>query len=1334
MYRHAGMKVLAPVAIALAALGVARVDAEDWPTYLHDIRRSCVTAERLAPPLANRWTRRPMHKPDPAWPLSQWNEAKTVFDRAYHPVIAKGRLYFGSSADGKVYCLDAATGKTLWAFYTSGPVRIAPTVANEHVYVTSDDGRAYCLRARDGTVVWSVKGAPGTRRVLGNGKIISLWPMRTGVLVDGNVAYFAAGLFPSEGVYIYAVDAKTGRALWTNDAAGAIYMLHGHGGYDGFAGISPQGALLADPERLFVPMGRNVPAALDRRNGRIVFWRYLESHRLNARDGGSAVSLTDGVLFTSPGNTYIGTHAGGYDPVTGDKLFDTRVAQLIVTPDRIFMLDRSSICAADRNLFKEQKAVQKKLKPALKKYLETWPKPESNKLLPVAMKYRKLVQEIERKNRRGPAYKWRFKQGGLEAMILAGDMLFAGAKNLVVAVDTKTGAKLWQAPVEGAACGLAVSDGRLFVSTDQGVLHCFDKKEEAKGVVIARKAVADPYDKDALTKVYSIAAEAIVNLSGINRGYCLVIDGGTGRLACELARRTELQVYCLVPRAEQAKVARRLLDEAGLYGGRVMVDVGTPRMLPYPHYFANLIVSDGLVVSGKMPAASDELVRVLKPWGGTILMGCPIEAPAKIGKTELQNWLKLPPTIASEIIEKQGIWLKLTRGAVPGAGEWTHQFANPAGTGCSEDKLARGPFEILWFGKPGPAKTYKANTPCPLSTGGRIFVAKTPVQAYDAFNGLPLWEAPVKDVSLFAATEESLYVSLRKSNRALRLDAATGETLKTFTLPKHAGVECDWAFLAVKDDLLFGSGLAVAQLDPPDVGRQQALFDIPDLKKELQRRSMRIRMHCSDVWHFAQTKWKGVLAEIHTKLKGVSQDRVAKYVDRIKRAIAGSASHFLCSMDRKTGKVIWTYEPGKDAYIVHSAIAIADGRVFLVRGLETPAPKTPKHLVALDMKTGRKLWETSEDLRTYGRAGTTLVDSTEMLALACKDDILVLAEIFGGRGLYALSADDGRLLWKNTGRFNNWQNRRPLVVGGGVYTDYDGFDLKTGKTIMRKSPITDKPEPWQYERSGGCGGSTASACDLFFRSSSISYFDLHNDHGITNLSGIRPGCWMNIVPAAGLALVPEQTQGCVCAFPIKASVVLRPTDRHRAWSLIKLNNRQLPVEHMALNLGAPGDRRGPEGMLWLGYPRPKVGHGYKFELPMEIAPGLGFFGGPPDGAGIEAEDKPWVYASGCCGLKKITIPLSRAAADESLFRVRLFFSEPILRTPGGRVFDIKLQGRFFERDFDILKVAGQPKTAVVKTYTLKLRDSLNVEFVPKAAELTVRNAPILNGFTVERVR
>ena len=60
-----------------------------------------------------------------------------------------------------------------------------------------------------------------------------------------------------------------------------------------------------------------------------------------------------------------------------------------------------------------------------------------------------------------------------DALILAGDTLFVGGKNVVVSFNVKDGRETWRHAVNGRALGLAVANGQLLASTDEGVVHCF---------------------------------------------------------------------------------------------------------------------------------------------------------------------------------------------------------------------------------------------------------------------------------------------------------------------------------------------------------------------------------------------------------------------------------------------------------------------------------------------------------------------------------------------------------------------------------------------------------------------------------------------------------------------------------------------------------------------------------------------------------------------------------------------------------------------------------------------------------------------------------------------
>ena len=136
-----------------AALAANRCLA-DWPMHMKDPARSGIASEKLSFALVRAWTYEPSQPPRPAWPEPGKEWHRLDFDYAFQPVLAGGCVYFGSSADDTVRALDCDTGKLIWRFTASGPVRFAPDIAGGKAYVASDDGWLYCLDAGTGRLAW----------------------------------------------------------------------------------------------------------------------------------------------------------------------------------------------------------------------------------------------------------------------------------------------------------------------------------------------------------------------------------------------------------------------------------------------------------------------------------------------------------------------------------------------------------------------------------------------------------------------------------------------------------------------------------------------------------------------------------------------------------------------------------------------------------------------------------------------------------------------------------------------------------------------------------------------------------------------------------------------------------------------------------------------------------------------------------------------------------------------------------------------------------------------------------------------------------------------------
>jgi outer membrane protein assembly factor BamB len=396
--------------------------AVDWTTWRADSQRSGFTADSLPANMSLHWTWIPQHAPRPAWPRDE----RMSFDRASHVVVASGLVCFGSSADSTVTALDAATGKQRWTFIAGGPIRFAPTVWKDRLFVTSDDGYLYALQLSTGEFIRRWRGGPGADRVLGNTQIVSRWPARGGVVIRDDVLYWGAGIWQSEGIFLHAMNPETGERLWTNDTSGGIEMPQPHGGAIAKSGVSAQGYLLASDQKLFVPTGRAVPAAFHRRSGEFDYYRLQENTRIGHTsavlhgdlfyNGGYAYQMKDGSVLTDRLRGVVAAYPGGVIHGSADRL----AALTVGTKETV-----------DRR---------------------------GGKLIVPAHQSRWQTKEI-------PAG---------TSLIIAGDTIVSSGQNQIATISAGNGDKLWSAEVDDVAYGLAVSDGRLFVSTASGAILCFD--------------------------------------------------------------------------------------------------------------------------------------------------------------------------------------------------------------------------------------------------------------------------------------------------------------------------------------------------------------------------------------------------------------------------------------------------------------------------------------------------------------------------------------------------------------------------------------------------------------------------------------------------------------------------------------------------------------------------------------------------------------------------------------------------------------------------------------------------------------------------------------------
>jgi outer membrane protein assembly factor BamB len=1276
------------------------VRAVDWPQWHYDAAHTSASPEELAAELHLQWTREyPALKP--AWP----DQPKMPFDAAYEPVVLGKTMFVGSSLTDSVTALDVETGAEKWRFYTDGPVRFAPAAWDGKLYVAADDGYLYCLDAAKGSLRWKFKGAPGDRHILGNERLISSWPARGAPVVADGTVYFAASIWPFMGIFIHALDAKTGKVIWTNDGDGSIYIKQPHGA-DSFAGVAPQGSLAVIGDVLLIPGGRSVPACYDRKTGKLLRYQLNENGK---RGGGHDVAAVGNVFF----------NGGAAFELTGEKWLGDFSKQVVLTKSVVYLYQNSLCRAYDLKNAGQKTRTTVDLKGKETK-LSKWVMPD--------LGYCKVPD--------------------VETLIKAGSRLYAGSGKQVFAVEfprdfAKQPTITWQAPIDGVAVRLLAAAGRLFAVTKEGRIYCFGPTK------VEPKTHDLPTPPPTSSDDWTQKARTILETTKVRDGYCIAWGIGSGRLVTELARQSGLHIIVIDPDGKKVQKFRDELVEAGLYGRRVAVHTGEPLTFTLPPYIAGLMVSEDPKAAGIElgKAFVQKAYPALHPYGGIACLALPQQKledfKAVVSDAELVN---------AKVRDTEDYVLLSREGSLPGSANWTHEHADAANTRVSKDTLVKAPLGILWFGGPSHDGILPrhGHGPQPQVVDGRLLIEGVDLlRCLDIYTGRILWETRLPGVGAFynnlahqpganaagtnyISTSDGVYVVYGKS--CVRLDLDTGKKTAEFTLPPLAAGKKEppmWGYINVVDDFLIGGS------DPaydPKLFKPVLLPGLGDDEKKTDG---------------------GKPPEV---------DPITKALATLARGSNDnmSFSRHLAVMDRQTGKVLWTVAAQNG--FRHNAICSGGGKLFAIDcpsgseirrlKLRGETAKFKPRVLALDLKTGKQLWNADADV-----FGT-------WLSYSAKHDVLVEAgrvardTLFDEpKGMRAYHGTDGHVLWTN-----KTYTGPAMIHDATILKDGNACDLLTGKPTLRTDPITGKEVEWKWVRNYGCNTPAASEHLLTFRSGAAGYFDLCNDGGTGNLGGFRSSCTNNLIVAGGLLSAPDYTRTCTCSYQNQTSLALIHMPDAEMWTYFGPSIIREAVRKIGVNLGAPGDRKADNGTLWLGYP--KVLGSNSPTLPVRIT-----------GTKVEwfrhhasqvTGDLPWVAASGVKGLQAIAIArgvdpqivhgwesLAQAFTNapvgptlvpaalgqvglsssprpdketfaklemERTYTVRLHFMEPDGLKPGQRVFSVAVQGKTVLKDFDISKEAGGPNRALVREIKgVSVSKELNLTFS------AARGVPVLSG-------
>jgi len=766
----------------------------DWPQYRCDAGRTAASAQSLPADLYRLWVRE-LPTPQPAFPT----EIRLRYDATYEPVVMGKTMFVPSMVTDSMTALDTETGKQRWQFFTEGPVRLAPIAFQGKVYFVSDDGYLYCVGAAGGELLWRFRGQPDDgedRKVMGNGRLVSVFPARGGPVLADGIIYFAAGIWSGEGVFVHALNAETGQVVWSNTDSDRIAKANADHGVATYAGISPQGHLAIVDDTLIVPCGAQLPALLDLKTGKLQTYTMGWGGRNGLPKGCAFVCGTGKYLMhggdlygmgrpekesslTRPAEEYNVRrmiHPGALTRLQIERTNQRELGDFrepVLTPEAMYY-QQNGIVAYDLT----QPGLQKRNKAEVPEYRrrDVFPDPSSV-----------VFPEL-----------WKLPSKS-KVHIKAGNRLYAGRPGIVEAVDIpgEGGSPeiSWRGEVNGTPHRMLAADGKLFVVTREGQIYAFGGTAPSRPVVHKT-----PDTRSLFVDAWTMKVADILEASGTTDGYVLILGLQNVRLVEEIVRQSRCDVIVVDADTERVATLRRQFLQAGLYGKRVSVFLGDPTHYAFPPYMASLILSGdpGVVAKAGDPVVAKSLYRTLRPYGGTVCL----EVPAGARQASIRR--ALAGALPGGTHRQQGDFVLVSReGALLGTADWSHSGADAANTGASQDRL-KAPLTRLWFDgsfrwhrKPGSATVRVA--------GGRILVTsqRSPtLHAVDAYTGRHLWQAalPPSHGDL-VALEDVIYIA--SGNSCVVLDPATGKKSGQIDFPGESNGR--WSSLRVAGEFLVGA-------------------------------------------------------------------------------------------------------------------------------------------------------------------------------------------------------------------------------------------------------------------------------------------------------------------------------------------------------------------------------------------------------------------------------------------------------------------------------------------------------------------------------------------------
>ena len=489
-------------------------------------------------------------------------------------------------------------------------------------------------------------------------------------------------------------------------------------------------------------------------------------------------------------------------------------------------------------------------------------------------------------------------------------------------------------------------------------------------------------------------AAEILEAAGLKGGFVVHLGCGDGTLTAALRASDGFMVHGLDANPKSVETARETVNGAGLTGP-VSVDRLQGKSLPYVDNSVNLVVAEKL---GSVPRA--EVMRALAPEG-------------------------------TVCVKRGGTWQTTVKPRPDNIDEWTHYMHDATGNAVSQDDVVAPLRHKQWVGSPryGRHHDHMSSASAMVTTGGRLLYiidegsrqsillpADWKLIARDAFNGTILWKrdipewhtqfwplksGPVQLARRLVALGDKVYVTLGLEAPLVELDAATGETLRTFEGTNRT------------EEIILSEGVLFLVVDERHEEPEPEYAAVADARKEANERA----------WSGKLRTVKAIKASTGDTL-WTAQTPVAPLAlaSDGKRVYLHDGEKVVC-LDRGTGDKLWSTEPVPVWSTIRTYFAptlVVKDDVVLFAGGESFVPHRAgtDAMTAYSAETGEVLWTAEHPPSGY----------------QSPEDLLVA----------------GGLVW--CGATTNGKD-------SGVHT---GRDLKTGEVVKEFAP--DVETYWFHHR------------------------------------------------------------------------------------------------------------------------------------------------------------------------------------------------------------------------------------------------------------------------------